>query len=582
MSTPPSLPLGRKLKQVSRLAQIAQCFAKHGFWSFLEQAKVGQFLSKDVRAKIEDLHEQQDRHSEQATNPDKDIHSSSESGWRSRALAHRLRVCFEELGPAFVKLGQFMSLRRDLLPETLIGELANLQQNVQPVSFDLMEATLKETLGESLEDFEHIDPTPLAAGSIGQVHQARLKDGSKVVLKIRRPGIEKSIQVDLSIMEDLAKLLESSFSELRNFRPTATVAEFSQSLLGELDFIREAGHTAKIKKHSERFGFVVIPDIYWQYTRPRVLTMSFLAGIPFTRTHMITERKLDPAALLKNGMSAFLQSVFVDGLFHGDLHPGNLLATDDERIGLLDFGIVGRMNRTTRMHLALLFVALVEEDYEALATHFRELSRPGPRFDQRAFEHDVAQRIAPYVGLKLHHLDSGQLLWHLAQLSADHDAPIPRELVLFLKSLVMLEGIGRDLDPELDILGICEEVARDLAQDLYHPDQLKYFGLSIARDSLSLLRTAPFQIRQLLEKAIAGEAKLQIEVKDLNRIARSLHQSSSRIAVAMICAALIIASAILTHADSMQALPLLGSIGFLTAGIVSLYVIWSIFRSGRL
>lgn len=501
-----------------------------------------------------------------------------------RSVARRFRQSLEELGPTFVKLGQFISVRRDLLHPAFADELAILQSSVSPLPYQNIEKTLKSELGAALKEFEFIDETPLASGSIGQVHKGRLKGGQDVVVKIQRPGIDSQIAVDLDLMLALAQLVEKYLPDLRVFRPVGTVEEFGRALRGELDFVREAGNTTKIAASAQRFPYLTIPKVYWPLSTERVLTLEYLEGKPFQHINRLSSLGYPPGILVERGFTTFLHMVFVDGHFHGDLHPGNLFAMPEGGIGLIDFGITVRLSRSTRFHLAALFMALVNEDYDEVCSHFRELSQPGSGFDQDRFLHEVTNTIAPFVGLNLQELKSGRLLWEIANLSARHDAPVPRELILFLKSLVMLEGIGRELDPTVDLMDLCQKTARDIAKDMYSPDAIKAQGLTLARDLGSLLRHAPYQIRRLLQASMEGKLMVNLSISEVRTVSQKLDQASARLAASIICAAMVIASAILTHAKGVEGmhLPMVGSIGFIVAGFLGLYVLWSILRGGRL
>lgn len=558
---PKSAQLGRGIRNVGRLAQIANVFARNGFLSILETIGVLKWLSEEQRQKAQE--------------------SSRDEG--GATIPIRLRQCFEELGPAFVKLGQFLSLRADILPQAFVHEFAKLHQDVTQIPFETVLNVLRSELGEKrLEEFQEIVPKPLAAGSIAQVHRATLKSGEKVVVKVQRPNILQLVKSDLSLMEVFAGLIEKYVPETKSVRPRSVVAELSRGLLGELDFIREAGSTSKISKNFSDVAEVVIPKVHWGLTSEKVLTMAFLEGVSSWDVESVKRANLDPKSLVEAGFLMFLKMVFVDGYFHGDLHPGNLLAMAGNRVGVLDFGISVKISRSMREHLAALFVSLVEEDYETMCMHFTELTKPGPEFDMESFQHEVSNTIAPYVGLKLDEVPSGRLLWDLARISARHEAPMPSELVVFLRTFVALEGMGQRLDPEFDIMASCQKSAKQIVGSMYSPEQVKKEALVLARDISTLAKFAPQQIRKILQEILKGQLQIKLGGEELHGLGLVLSKASTRISVSIIVAALIVGSSLITQAPIAHeyfGLPLVGLIGFALAGFLGLYIIASIFKN---
>lgn len=594
------LPFGKTIRHVGRLAQIANVLARNGLWSFLEVSGVQNWLTPEQVREAEEISK-----GERADASRQDLEGGGESGIVGtisedkdtflesapdakipKGLPVRLRKSLEELGPAFVKLGQMLAAREDLLPAAYIEELRKLHQNVVALPYDVIRKILKEELGPRLDEFESISERPLAAGSIGQVHEARLKGERRVVIKVQRPNILGQIQVDLSLMDVLAGLLEKYVVEIRNIRPSAIVEEFSRGILSELDFVREGGNTVKVGANFASVPHVVVPEIFWGLTTPRVLTQSFVEGVAAWERQKIIQAGIDPVKLVERGFEAFLQMVFVDGLFHGDLHAGNLLALPGDAIGIIDFGLCMRLSRITREHLAGLLVALVKEDYSSMVMHLAELSDVTPEFDLEAFEHEVTNAIAPFVGLRLAEIRSGKIFWDLAKISARHGAPLPRDLVMVFKTLVTFEGIGSHLSPGFDLIKSCEGFTQKIVTQMYSPEHLKQQTFTVARDVITLMRHAPFQLRRLLRLAGDGELSLNIKGDELAKLSTALDRSAARLAVSVIIAALIVGSSILMYAkvsalDSGH-LPFIGTAGFALALALGVYVIYSIFRGGKL
>ena len=571
-----SLQLGRRIRHIGRLAQITNVFARHGLWSLAEKMGVDHWLTPEQVREAQSL----DR-AGGGSEADADVDVADVKG-----LPARLRRSFEELGPAFVKLGQLLAVREDLLPAEYIEELGKLHTQVQPLPYSVIHDILRQELGEDrLNAFAAIIEKPLAAGSIGQVHEAYLHTGERVVIKVQRPGIQAQIKIDLSLMQELASLVEKFIPETASARPHAMVMEFARALTSELDFIREAGNVSKIRRNFAERPDIVVPEVYWKYTTPRILTQSFLEGFSVWDRDAMIAAGIDPPALVERGFGMFLKMVFVDGLFHGDLHPGNLLALLGNRVGVLDFGLAVHLGRSTRENLAGLLIALVKEDYHRVVSHYCELADPSVSFDADAFEHALGNIVAPFVGMSLADVRTGRLFWELARVAAEHGAPMPLELVVFVKTLVSFEGIGTHLDPEFDVLAVSEKFSGEIVGEVYSPAALKDQALMIARDVSQLAKHAPLQLRRLLKAGIEGDLALNLKSEDVQRVALALDRSSARLAVSVIVAALIVGSSILTFSrvgTEMSSIPKYGLAGFALAFLCGLYVVISIIRGGKM
>lgn len=558
---------------MGRMAQIVNVFARHGLWSLAERAGVEHWLTPE-----------QVKEAQALAPGDEPLDLGDVS--TVRGVPARLRRCFEELGPAFVKLGQVLAVREDLLPKEYTSELAQLHTKVQALPYATIQSILTAELGaEGLKQFHTISEKPLAAGSIGQVHEARLASGRRVVIKVQRPGIEQIIKVDLSLMRELASLVERVLPEVRSARPTAMVEEFSRALLSELDFVREAGNITKVRRNFANHDEIVLPEVIWKLTTAKVITQSYLEGIPAWDRERMIASGISPSLLVEHGIAMFLKMVFIDGLFHGDLHPGNLLAMPENRVGVLDLGLCVHLGKSTREHLAGLLAALVDENYNRVIMHYCELATPEASFDADAFEHEVGNALTPFVGLPLADIKSARLIWDLAKVAARHGAPLPLELVVFAKTLASFEGIGLHLDPGFDVLKAAQKFSVQIAREVFSTRNIKQQALIIARDLGQLARHAPLQIRRLLRTALDGDLSFNIKSEDTARLATTIDRASARLGIAMIIAALILGASLLTFAkiqSDTQGLPVYGLLGFALAALLSVYLFISIMRGGRL
>jgi ubiquinone biosynthesis protein len=431
--------------------------------------------------------------------------------------------------------------------------------------------------------FTSINPIPLAAGSIAQVHTATLIDGQKVVIKIQRPGIKQLIETDLDLMLTIAELMERYIPESRFLRPTALVQALSDALICELDFVREAGSMSKMAANFAEVPHVHFPDVHWDFSTSKVLTLSHMEGLPADDRERLLAAGIDVELLMRRGMGMFMKMVFVDGFFHGDLHPGNILAKQNSEIGLLDFGLVIRLSSRVRENLAGLLMCLSKEDYEGMVSHYLEISDPASNLDVTKFQHDIANAISPFVGLNLKQTQSGARLWDLARIAAKHNTPFPQDLIVFVKSMSTFEGVGMRLDPNFDIMELVSEFAAEIMSEIYSPKKFQDQALSIGRDVANLLRHAPIQTRRLLNAALEGHLKLNVSSTDVIRLSKSLDRTGSRLSVAVIIGALLIGSSILSYASAatQAKFGIIGTGGFITAGVLAVYIVVSIMRSGR-
>jgi ubiquinone biosynthesis protein len=568
---PLNIPLRRQIRNMGRFAQIVNVFARHGYWTFLERMEMRKVLSEQEL--------------EEATS----ISSSAEpigTGAHAKieGIPTRLRKAFEELGPAFVKLGQVLAVREDLIPKEITEELRRLHNKVETLPYDVIKSRLTEDLGQlKIAKFKSIDPQPLAAGSIAQVHSAILHDGTKVVVKIQRPGIKQLIETDLDLMLTIAELMERYIPESRFLRPSSMVQALADSLISELDFIREAGSMSKMAANFSDVPHVHFPEVFWELTTSKILTLSHVDGLPADGREQLLAAGIDVSLLMHRGMGMFLKMVFIDGFFHGDLHPGNILAMKDSEIGLLDFGSVIRLSARVRENLAGLLLCLAKEDFEGMVNHYLEIADPAANFDIFKFQHEVANALSPFVGLNLKQTQSGARLWDLARIAAKHNTPFPQDLIVFVKSMSTFEGVGMRLDPDFDIMALVSEFAGDIMTELYSPKKFQDQALAIGRDVANLLRHAPFQTRRLLNAALDGQLKINVNTPDVLRLTRSIDRTGSRLSVAVILGALLIGSSILSYASaSTEAkLGVVGTGGFVVAGLLAIYIVVSIMRSGR-
>lgn len=509
--------LGQAVKNVQRLRQILSVFAAHGFADVVERLRLGRFAPRWWRA-----------------NPDD-----------STPTPERLRKAFETLGPTFVKFGQLLSTRPDLIPEAFIEEFTKLQDSVQPIPTAVVRALIEKELGRPvLEVFTQFDEQPLASASIAQVHEATLPDGNRVVLKIQRPEIRRMVETDVSILSFLAKLLERYVPETRIIGPSTVVDEFFRTISLELDFHIEANNISKIAKNMSVFDNIVIPRVFRELSTSRLLVLERLHGIKFNDRRGLELAGIDNHAIVLAGAKAFFRSIMIDGIFHGDLHGGNLFLLPGNKIGMIDFGIVGRLSQKSRDQLANMFVSLITEDYENLCFQYAELGAVDASIDFDAFQREIQNTLSPYLGLSLAEVNTGRVFIEATKIAARYRIKVPSEWMLVFRAILTLEGLGRSLDPNFDMLGVAQELAKDLVRTQFSPKRFQKDLLWIAKDTGALLKSLPRQLRWMIRKFNSNDFALEVKSTDLQALTEHVERGSRRIAAALVATGLAIAWAV--------------------------------------
>jgi ubiquinone biosynthesis protein len=539
-------PLRKTLQNAARVRTIVSVFAKHGFHNIAERIKLGRFLV------------------ERFTGTDMERYSAPQ----------RVRMAFEELGPTFVKLGQVLATRPDLVPVEYIEEFSQLHDRVQPLPFETIKQILKTEYGTRVDEiFESIDPAVLGSASIAQVHKARLKNGDDVVLKIQRPGIIKTIDDDLNVLYMLAELLYNYVPETRPYSPLAIVDEFFKTLELETDFIVEANNIRRFQQNFKTDESVVIPKVYLDLTTERVLVLEFLKGIPLSNENSLIQVGVNKNEVIKKALQIYLKMVFTDGLFHGDLHAGNFFIFPDNRIGLVDFGVVGRLNSRTQTVVASQLLALAKEDYERLAYEYVDLAPFTDQVNVDLFAKELRELIAPYYGLTLKNVNMGRLLMSSSSIATRHGLAVPTELMMFFKSLVAIEGLGRRIDPLFDPLSIAIEFSGEMVQKQFDPTKVASDMSQLFRESRHLINSLPRQLSMLIRKANSPQHAFKLNIQNIDELKRSLENSFSLLFLGIVTASLIVsASLIAQHStqNSIHEMPLLSLILYSLAGALGL------------
>ncbi|MDU4695089.1 MULTISPECIES: ABC1 kinase family protein [Paenibacillus] len=506
----------------------------------------------------------------------------------ARTLAERIRLVLEELGPTFVKVGQLASTRSDLLPEAIIQELVKLQDQVPPFPAEeargILEAELHQPLAELLQSF---DETPLAAASIGQVHRARLISGEPVAIKIQRPGISPVIELDLDILQHLTMLAIKRWSWVSRYQIPQMVEEFSRSIRAELDYSFEGRNMEKIRRQFQADEGIYIPGVHWPLTTSRVLTMDFVEGEHLNRLLAIDELGYNRKELAERLVNALLRQIFEGGFFHADPHPGNLLVTRNGELAFIDFGMVGRLSGEMKDHLSSLVIALMRRSTEGMVRAILRMGLVGEDADTSGLRMDLERLRERYYDIPFAEIQIGQALQDLFATAQKHQVVLPADLLLLGKALLTVEGVALALDPDLSILDLAEPFGRKLLREKYAARRLGKRLFDEAAELTDSLVDLPQQVRKLSSTLARGKLKMDMNVPEMEQFLRKLDQISNRLSFSIVLLAFSIIMVGLIIGSSLSRMPTLLwdipaiEIGFVVATLMFLWLLFSIFRSGR-
>jgi len=550
------------IRDLPRLHEIASVLIRHGFGDLVGRAGITGALERAGQA----------------------LRKTPSEPVLKLSAAARARLALGELGPTFVKLGQVLATRVDLLPPDWIAEFERLQSEVPPVPFDILLPQLQEALGASpLTLFRDVQPTPLGSASIAQVHAARLQDGTPVVLKVMRPGIRPKIEADVRLLAGIAALVEAEMPEVRRFQPVRMVAEFSRSIQRELDLSLEARSQQRFAENFAGDPNVVIPRIYWDYTRHNVNVQERIEGVPGTDLAGVDAAGLDRRELARRGADAVLKMILEHGYFHADPHPGNVFYLPGNRLAIIDFGMVGRLTADRRRQIVDMLSGLTRRDEGDVVEVLLEWVRDG-EVDETQLASDIAELIFDYDNLPLKDVRLAGLLQEVAAIVRRHSIVLPSDLAMLFKALISLEGLGRRLDPEFQLVSHMTPFLQRLITRRYQPRALMQSGRRHLLELASMAGRAPRDLRQLIKSVRRGHFKLEMDLKRLDRFGHQLDRSANRLTVGIVTAALIVGSSIVMTVQggpTIFGLPLFGFLGFTLAFLGGVWLLLSILRSGR-
>lgn len=494
------------IADIGRVREITQILTRHGFGA------VGAILSRPDKSRSR-LDTQETI--EQLAKPDR---------------GQRVLRVFEDLGPTFIKFGQILSTRPDVVPPDIIEALQKLQDNVPPMSWEDAEKVMTRELGHPPKEiFRSIETEPLASASIAQVHRAILNNGREVVIKVQRPGIVSQIRSDLHILHFAARRLVTFLPEMELMDPVGIIYEFDRALSLELDFTHEREHILQFQRNFADFHGVIIPEVYDDFSTKRVLTMDFIRGYKPSEVepHLLVNKDTLPPRMIR----ILLKMVFEDGVFHGDLHPGNLLIQPDGTIGLIDFGLVGRLTDRQRNNILDVLIGISRKDYPGIARVFYDMGikMPGQVYNYQRFEDDVVSLMETHIGDKdISEIDIGSFFVDLVRGAIDHQIKMPPTYTMVFKALMTVEGMGKTLAPSLNFVDEATPFVRDMLLERYSPTQILREGLSLLSSMSRFMRDVPGMTVQVLENTAHGSLTVRVRSPEMDRLTRA-QQNDARL-----------------------------------------------------
>jgi len=498
----------------------------------------------------------------------------------------RVRMVLEELGPSFIKLGQLASTRPDLVPPEACAEFAKLQDTVPAFPVSQVREIIEAELGDSVEVlFKEFDERPVASASISQVHRAVLHDGTVVAVKVQRPGIRGTIEVDVEIMFHLAELTEKHFPWMETLDPVGIVQEFSRTIKRELNFDIEAGNIERFARNFRSDTTIYVPKAYRHLSTDKVLVMEFVEGIKVSDLDTLADANLDLELIADRGANIILKQIFEHGFFHADPHPGNILVLPDNVICLLDYGMTGTLTGRNREDLGGLIAGIVRRDAKRMTRSLLRLSQHKSIESIESLETDIADFVEQHLYRPLKDIHMGSLLMQLIQLLVRHNLKLPPVLYLLDKALITVEGNGRKLSPEFDIIEHMKPFVRQLLSERLSIRKLRKDFYTASLDWEAVLRELPTNTRNIIDKINRGKIRIEFEHRGLEPMLKTHDRISNRIVYGIVLSSLIIGSSLIVLSGippNWHEIPVIGIIGFLTAGAMGFWLLISIIHHGKM
>ena len=552
----------RPPRHLRRYRQIVEVFVRHGFGDGLSQLGLGRRLGLPIRML-------------RRSRVDQEI-----------TRAERVRLAFEELGPTFIKFGQIISTRPDLLPPDFVAELSRLQDDVSPEPWEPIKACIEEELGRSIDEiFATFQTIPIAAASLGQVHAATLADGQEVIVKVQRPDIERTIDVDLDIVYDLARLAQNRTPLGQTYDLVEIAEDFAFTLRGELDYRREGHNADRFRENFEEETSLYVPKVHWDYTTRRVLVLERIYGIKIDDVDALDAAGYDRLEIAKRSAQMITKEILEDGFFHADPHPGNFVVMPDNVIGLMDFGMVGHLAPGDKGDLARLYVIAMQQDVPGAADQLMRMGIADQHVDRIFLERDLRRMMHKYYGLSIQDFQVGEMIEEFMTVAFRHRLRFPSNLWLVAKTLGMIEGLGLKLVPDFDMFTFAQDYVKRYRRRMMMPTE---WGPSMVRGSIDLaelMLRLPKQTTRLLDQAERGQLEAQVRMPDMIEVVDRLDRIANRLALAMLTAGFTVGIGwVIPNLDltwPWRWVTWFVVLGFIGVSFLGIWLMWNIWRSER-
>ncbi|MBE0466183.1 MAG: AarF/ABC1/UbiB kinase family protein [Candidatus Desulforudis sp.] len=553
--------LRRRYRMVRRYRRIARILTRHGFDYLFNQVGLAEIVALPRRA---------------IGRPPREI--------LKRSTAERVRLVLEELGPAFIKLGQILSTRGDLLAKDYIEELEKLQDDVPPVPYAEISRVVERELGQPLEDlFDGFDPHPLAAASIAQVHRATMHDGTAVVVKVQRPGVQEQIALDILILLDFARLADRHTPWGRIYSFTDMAAEFQETITEETDFRTEARHADTIRRNMENDPRVFIPRVQWTHTTQRVLTLEYVEGIKLSNLEALDAAGMDRAQLARTLADVILKQMLIDGIFHADPHPGNISVLPGNKLVFVDFGIIGRLSPEHKEYLGQIMLGLVRKNADMVIKAVIRTGAVPENVDLGELRRDIEKLQQKYYDVPLNQINVSESMQDFLALAYRHRVRLPTQLTLLIKALVTADGVVRTLDPEISIVEVAKPLGRRLTAERFSPERLRRFWQESLPEYAHIVSRLPFQMHDLFEQLTRGDLRIKQENPGLDRLSRSVSSLANRMILTVLVIALFLGAGVFAYQDYRLFDTLAAAdLSFVAGSVLGVWLVFKILRSGHL
>lgn len=552
--------LANTYRHINRYRQIARVLIKNGMGFLVDWLDLDKYLpfKKEVKEK-EDINK--------------------------KNLANRIRLVLQELGPTYIKFGQLLSTRADILSPEYIDELRKLQDKIPGIEFEKIEKVLENELGKDYKKhFIEIEKDPSAAASIAQIHQAVLQSGEEVVLKIQRPEIKQQVKVDLEILRNFASILEDRNIIPGFIEPEKILNEFKNELYKEMDFTREIANINRFKKNFSNNGHIIIPDVYEDISSQKLIVMEKINGVKLKEVNKSNRKDMNTPFLARLGARALFKQVLIDGFFHADPHPGNIFVVGQDNLAYIDFGLVGQITEEDKDIFAALFIALLKQEEDIIVDKLIEIGVTFEDINRRSLKLDIKDLLNRYYSRSLEEIDFDLVFEDMQRIIYKYHIRMPEEFYLLMRAIGVSEGVGVSLDPDFNLIDMSDQLVKDLIKDRLKPRNLSYRFLKKIWNLRKITKGIPSSLDNLLSKLINDKFTIKFEHSNLEPLIDKLDIISNRLSISLIIAALIIGSSMVLQTNMkpyLLGIPLLGFLGYIIAGVLGFWLVFNILKSGK-